>query len=1404
MNNIELEVEKDDSASKSTSKKSVDSNVFLFKLNEEFVDSYRSKKTPFGYADSAGNSVGEITFLRTYSRLKDDGTKENWVDVCERVVNGMYSLQKEHCKVNRLPWNDAKAQASAKECFDRMFNFKWTPPGRGLWIMGTPIVMEQKNSAALQNCSFVSTADMTKNNPAKPFAFLMEASMLGVGVGFDDKGADKDFTIYEPSRSTVVEVIEDSREGWVESTVLLINSYLKPDQNVVEFDYSLIRPAGTPIKTFGGTAAGADPLIKLHNHIRKMFSGRAGEKLTRVDIADIGNTIGVCVVSGNVRRSAELLIGRLDDDQFLNLKNAEVFPERNSYDSTAPGWGWMSNNSVEVSVGSDLSGIIDGIALNGEPGVIWMDMSRKYGRLADPPTNKDWRVSGYNPCAEQSLESYECCVSGDTKIQTRDGLVPIRDVLGQGVEIWNGEEWAKVAPFFTGINDLYRVTLSDGSYLDVTPGHEWSVRSGRSYKKVTTAQLRIGDKLPEFDLGAFSGGESFKDAYTWGWFIGDGYVDGRYAIGIVQDKELASVGSSLGGRKRSMQKDYRTGTPWHPVVFDIPLDAASKMRSEDCIPSDVFGWDQDSLSRFFGGWIDTDGTMSRGLNTDHYVLYGTEGKLRDAQLLLRRIGVNHASLRLHQPAGAATNLGIRNADQYRLVIPSYECGNIKTVLKKVERIGSRFKNNNAKEGSIIDAARKQKIVSIEHIAADQPTFCFNEPKRGMGVFGNVLTYQCTLVETYLNRHDSIEDFKRTLKFAYLYAKTVTLLPTHWEETNAIMQRNRRIGTSISGVANFADINGMPVLRDWMDQGYQTVQRYDNIYSEWLGIRESIKTTTVKPSGCQKPETLVVTNSGILTLGELGNINGETWQDSTLGKTVPNEYGEIKGVGKFYNNGIKLTKKITLSSGLTLESTHNHQYRVLRDGEWEWIPADEISVNDVIPYVCGFYDNQSNFELKQAPAAKHNALNVVRATTQHLNTDLAWFLGLYFGDGSNHNKGIRIAGSIKHLEDLEKALLIAEEQLGLTGKIYYRTKSKNNADLYINSTHLLGWLEVNGFLKQKTKSISIPLAIRCSSPQVIDSFISGYCAADGVINHCGRAIVTTSKTMAEQVVVALRAIGSDASVREMPPTKTSWGSSMRYWIQEKLGRNGDTTRLPKKVQLAIMQLDEIGLKNAMPDFVTEINDGETHTLDIEVPDGNTYIANSYVSHNTVSILAGESPGVHWTPGGQYFMRAIRFANDDPMLPLFRMANYRVEPASESPDTTSVVFFPIKSDAKRSEKDVTIFEKMALAAAAQRYWSDNSVSVTISFDSDTEEQHVGTVLHMYDGQLKTVSFLPSGNFIYPQMPYTQITEDEYLESSMNLFPIDLSGVYAGLAADAIGESYCTTSSCEIKLIKENIKG
>jgi adenosylcobalamin-dependent ribonucleoside-triphosphate reductase len=567
-----------------------------------------------------------------------------------------------------------------------------------MWAFGTPMTMEKRNSAALQNCAMVSTKDLDRNDPGALFAWVMDALMLGIGVGFDTVGQDKEFSIYAPSEVDSIYEIPDTREGWVESVRLLLNSYLRTGQAKQKFNYDLIRPFGSPIKGFGGVASGPEPLIKLHNQIDKVIGGRIGEKLDARAIVDIINLIGTCVVSGNVRRSATLALGSAGDKDFINLKNPEVFPERNSFDLNNPGWAWMSNNSISATVGTKYEDYVDLIVNNGEPGFIWLDVARNYGRLKDPADGKDYRVMGFNPCAEQPLESYELC---------------------------------------------------------------------------------------------------------------------------------------------------------------------------------------------------------------------------------------------------------------------------------------------------------------------------------------------TLVEVHLNRHENKEDFLRTLKFAYLYGKTVTLVPTHWQQTNGIMQRNRRIGTSLTGIASFSDKHGLPIVREWMDEGYLNIKKYDHQYSEWLCVRESIRVTTVKPSG------------------------------------------------------------------------------------------------------------------------------------------------------------------------------------------------------------------------------------------------------------------------------------------------------------------------------------------------------------------------------SVSILSGATPGVHWGPGGKFFMRAIRFGESDPMIHLFKAAGYKIEDDVVSANT-KVVYFPIASEHERAEKDVSLFEKIALAATAQKYWSDNGVSVTLSFDKETESKHVAPALHMYEGQLKAVSFLPMGNTVYPQQPYTEITEEEYNSYVGQIAKINWDAIYDGVEnLEAQGEAYCTTDVCEIKV-------
>lgn len=387
-------------------------SYLTFHLSDDFVAKYSKQEPDWGYSVGGGNSLSELTFLSKYSRLKDDGTKERWYETCRRCVEGMYSILKDHCKLQRTPWNEAKAQRSAEDAYDRMFRFLWTPPGRGLAQMGTPFVHIEKSNASLNNCAFLTTEKLSAHSVYEatvPFARLMEMSMHGVGVGFDTRGAGK-LVIHEPTQETETFVVPDSREGWVDSVVKLLESFFFKGRPTVVFDCSEVRPAGTLLKRFGGTASGPEPLMKLHESIKRQFSGRDGERITSRDIVDLNNKIGKAVVAGGARRSALIALGQPLDDDYINLKNWEL--EENAERTGPDGWAWTSNNSVYVESTDSLDHLVEKIAVNGEPGVVWLDLARDYGRLIDPVNGKDYRVQGSNPCAEISLESHEfCCLS---------------------------------------------------------------------------------------------------------------------------------------------------------------------------------------------------------------------------------------------------------------------------------------------------------------------------------------------------------------------------------------------------------------------------------------------------------------------------------------------------------------------------------------------------------------------------------------------------------------------------------------------------------------------------------------------------------------------------------------------------------------------------------------------------------------------------------------------------------------------------------------------------------------------------------------------------------------------------------------------------------------------------------
>jgi len=379
------------------------------------------------------NGFGEFLYFRTYSRnickgcrqpnikwsnsykqeycancVKDtkgeaETCQEWWPDTILRVVEGTFSIRKDHYVKNHIPWDESFWQHYARHFAVSMFKMEWLPPGRGLWAMGSEFVYN-RGSMALQNCGFTVLGEEFE----KDIHWMMDALMCGVGVGFLPERQD-DLKIFNP-HGTYEYVIDDSREGWIDSTLVLMQAYREPGLPKPKFIYDNIRPEGALIRGFGGVCSGAGPLIKFHKRIEELFEMYACEEWYDSVLlkADLANCTGCCVVAGNVRRSAELCAGEIDE--IIDLKQYAKYPHREA-------WGYMSNNSVFLENPEDferLGEIAKRVILNGEPGYI-NKVNLPFGRIGKSMEGLRLdKAIAFNPCGEQPLENKELCTLVET------------------------------------------------------------------------------------------------------------------------------------------------------------------------------------------------------------------------------------------------------------------------------------------------------------------------------------------------------------------------------------------------------------------------------------------------------------------------------------------------------------------------------------------------------------------------------------------------------------------------------------------------------------------------------------------------------------------------------------------------------------------------------------------------------------------------------------------------------------------------------------------------------------------------------------------------------------------------------------------------------------------------------
>ena len=1517
-----------------------------FRLEDAFVNRYRNKKANFGF-----NGLGELVFYRTYSRPlpHNPKQKESFCDTVKRVVEGCYEIQRRHSVKIHVPWDYKKAQNSAQEMFQRIWDFKFLPPGRGLWMMGTEF-MWTRGSAALNNCGFVSTVDVD-SEPAEPFCFLMDMSMLGVGVGFDTKGAGK-LLIKRPSDNTFTHVVDDSREGWVESLRILINSYSTNNRDgTPEFDYSKIRKEDEPIKGFGGKAAGPGILMNLHQMFRNHFDSKIGQSLDSVDIVDLMNYIGKCVVAGNVRRC-------LPKGTLIHLKRGLTPIEQVQVGDlvlTADGYHPVAENVQQ--------GIQNVITINSQLGqfrctekhrIAVMTGIGEYGwKRANQlkPGDKMVFVDSVIPGTATVLPGYSDMSTRGTKLAipglTGDVSWFIGMIHGDGY-VYNGRRYKNKKRHGASIAVAFnRDQYHDAILEKVKEGFGSFGFTPRDHKSNDNChKLRVtSSKLSEYFFKNFKkarkpldvpecirlGTPEIRSAYLAGLLDSDGSTKNRpttLVSSVYKNfiRQVQAVYSSLGiptKLKLRCEAEGNSQAKWELSLvgefaikkfLEIIQPWAVKQLRETAHSGHDFGFPSSWINRetvdYGRSWspnqsqmtynravlcevqtkslipVEIESIVDEGVAVETYDLsvpdrseFVAEGLLvhNTAEIAFGEYDDEQYSSmkncmktllpedysKWYQVTGRLYSESAKNntqvaaqlndfIDNETFVIPVERLAPAIEVFNKLN--SHRWASNNsifAKVGMDYTNVAQQIQVNGE------PGLIYLDNVRDYGrmidgkrpgIDGRVAgsnpcveqsleSYElCNLVETFPANHENAEDYMRTLKFAYLYAKTVTLLPTHNARTNQVTLRNRRIGLSQSGIIQaFAKFGRRAVLQDFCDAGYNEIKRWDNIYSEWLCVTQSIKVTSVKPSGCRPWHALTTTSGGILTLEELFEVSGhqidQQWcdmpdglfavqGDSNLRPITSEDESNIcvatvtDRITKTYDNGISDIVTIKLSHNIELESTPNHQWfvshRYVRSKKHryelcnKWKRADQIEPDDVIHVEPGVYESFEHSKLiklgnRSVVMRGGKSYNIKQPTA--MNPDLAWLLGYMWGDGSQSYSKYRMRYSDEHLFNLHKAQRIILDQFGLETSIKPASQGRNSYQLEVGSKELWHWLLINDCLKIKSNHDLVPKCVRASGHEDIIAFLAGLCDSDGCIGRRHNdqyAILTMAgKMFAKHIQDVALTVGIvfsrslNSAGENFQQEKSMWSlSSMKTTLKDRFEYFKKHCNKVQEKSADVPWSHELGQPSRILGKVLKIGKGvRQRTYDVEVENSHWYYAGAVKSHNTVSLLVGATPGIH-NPEARHYWRRVRIAKNNPLVKILADAGYHIEPVISDPERTVVVKFAVSDSRVKPVGETTIWEQMANAIDYQRYWADNQVSCTVKFKSSEVDQ-IKLVLETYEDQIKGISFLPFSDHGYAQAPYEPCTEQEVLDYNARIKSAD----YSSYILEAVGSSYCDNDSCEL---------
>lgn len=347
------------------------------------------------------NPLGEFVYLRTYARwIESEQRRETWIETVDRYIGFM----KENL-------GDKLTKKEYAEVREAVLKQEVMPSMRAMQFAGAPA---RKCNTCFYNCSFTAPVKL------EDFAEIMYLSMQGTGVGFavESQNIEQLPQIQKQVGTKLpTHVIADSKEGWCEALTLGLKTWYSGKD--ISFDYSMIRPAGSRLKTMGGKASGPEPLRSLLDFARERILKRQGRRLRTIDAHDIICKIGECVVAGGVRRSAMISLSDLDDVELRDAKKGQFY--------LTDGHRAMANNSAVYETKPTNAELMDEwVALmksgSGERGIfnrgsLEKTMPARRFKLLEKISEKrsGGKMKGYigqvgtNPCGEIILQSKQFC-----------------------------------------------------------------------------------------------------------------------------------------------------------------------------------------------------------------------------------------------------------------------------------------------------------------------------------------------------------------------------------------------------------------------------------------------------------------------------------------------------------------------------------------------------------------------------------------------------------------------------------------------------------------------------------------------------------------------------------------------------------------------------------------------------------------------------------------------------------------------------------------------------------------------------------------------------------------------------------------------------------------------------------